>query len=260
MGRMLQAIIKDQETNGRSHRLSGAQQRKQQIARIGKEWDVRVTLTDSYTTGDVLKYVRDGRHELLWCLIGGAEHGHSKQEAREGVPIVIEEDGTAVFDHDHHHVCLVFYEDHTYDQVLNFVHKKRGEGIYAVVRNPNYTYMGWKIHAMKPQTKICADDTVVCEFGTMPIDDDTDENRGKILYMVKKYGDDMTKVKYGIFPRSDYGQAMKRKRVNPLNQVLKKQKIIDKLKLKLALAEQDMQQSLIGGYSPEGEDSDDDEE
>lgn len=256
MGRMMQAIIKDQETNGRRPRMSGAQQRKQQTARIGKEWDVRVTLTDTYTTGDVSKCVQDAKRSLLWCLVGGAERGHSKQEAREGVPISFDEDGTAVFDHDHHHLCLVFYQDHTYDQVLSMLHKKRGEGIYAVVRNPVYTYAGWKIHATKPQTKIVETERVVTEFGTMPIDEDTDENRGKILYMVKKYGDDETKVKHGIFPRSVYGKAMKRKRVDPINQMLKKQRLVDRLKAKLALAEQDMQQSVIGGYSPDDLDGD----
>ncbi len=228
MGKQLEALANASTTY---HQKGGAQKKREQQLRVGTEWDIRLTTDKDYTLDRIKKCLGQNEHLVLWYLIGGAECGKAWQERLVIDPFT----GQPIFDYVHHHICLIFHEPKTFDFVGQMFETKYRNGKYMVVRNPKHTYTGWVLHATKPKTKINPDDPhgrVVREYGTRPMDPNDEETRSQIIRMVQHYGDNTTKLEYGIAPRGDDGHELrKRKRLlaTPMIRRTRRRKCIEKM-------------------------------
>lgn len=166
--------------------------------RVSKEWDMRFSLTDELTVTQIVDNLRACKDQLVYCLISGVEFGKSQLDrpARGGW-----------FDHEpnHHvHVAIVTLNAERRDRVLKMVRPKKVGGEYCMPRKQDQTYIGWRLHHNKADTKIGSRDPL-WEYGTLPMDAFTTANGLKILRMVRLHGTDEDKIKYKGY--MDLGRA-----------------------------------------------------
>lgn len=223
MGHGLENKIKN---TGRPQ-LSGWEKRQKRDAMRGKEWDIRVTVDEDYTAEHVIKKLDEQKEKILWYLVGGAELGIAKEQKGDKDPHTLD----AVLPYEHHHICLVLNEETNYQGVGTLLGTMHRIGKYIAVRDPKHTYAGWIIHATKTKTKVDQEKRQIKEYGTRPIDEDTEENERKIRYMVRKYGDTEAKLQIGIVPRAAKAIREKRKYERQEQRVAnKKKQKIDQLR------------------------------
>lgn len=219
-------------------RLSGAAARKKQLAQHGTEWDIRVTTDEDYTIQWIVDKLDASSDKILWYLVGGEELGRAQAQDKEVDPFTLE----AVLPYVHHHVCLVLKDEASYRQVCQMIGAIHRVGKYVTLRNKDWTYAGWIIHATKIKTKTNIEKRQVKEYGTRPVDIDNEENERKIRYMVRKYGDTEAKLNIGIVPRcATEVRDKKRKEREEQRTRSKKQKRIEELKKQLEELEKDME-------------------
>lgn len=241
MGAGLKNATKNEYKKG-----SGASYVRKQNERRGTEWDIRLTTNESYTEEDIVNSVKRNKKKILWCLVGGAERGTAWEEKNQVDIMTLQK----IAPYEHHHVCLVLHKEASYADVCDMFGTKYRNGKYVVVRDKRYTYKGWIVHATKIATKIDPTCRQVMEYGTRPVDADTQENRRKIRSIVRKYGDNHDKLSIGIIPldETDIRNALKEKRDEKKEQMSRKRKIEEiEGKIEDLLVKKKTLQDLIDG-------------
>lgn len=222
-----QAMGKLQSYDNKSIKLSGCAQRKLRKTRHSNEWDIRITVEGAVTTDYIVKTIKDAKPLISWIYMGGEENG--KASIQDWQTNQWNGSIDQVLPYNHHHICLVLYKDTYYQDVFNMFHLPPGWKHYMVPRNKKYTYEGWRLHARKPQTKTGRTSAVVYEYGTAPIDDNTEDNRRMIERMIRHYGRPEDKVRIGVVPRKRrtteeiqrYTTEQKRRKIAKLQEQLK---------------------------------------
>ena len=179
MGRQLKNLSKTT-----TKKKSGAQVRREQRAARDTEWDIRFNVSNN-DPKDIVEIAKNATG-ITYVLISGEELGNAWQEQKM---LEIGQTGQAMTGKEpylHHHMCLVLHHPTSREHVATMFGLKGR--FYCTPRNRSYTYMGWKIHAMKPQTKTDQTRLRLYEAGNIPSDPITDRTRSQVGYMIKKYG------------------------------------------------------------------------
>lgn len=176
MGRQLQNLSKTT-----TKKKSGAQSRHEQRAARDTEWDIRFNVSNN-DPKDIVEIAKNATG-ITYVLISGEELGNAWQEQKM---LELGQTMPGKEPYLHHHMCLVLHHPTNREHVAAMFGLKGR--FYCTPRNRSYTYMGWKIHAMKPQTKTDRTRLRLYEAGNIPSDPITDKTRSQVEYMIKKYG------------------------------------------------------------------------
>lgn len=186
--------------------------------RLSTEWDIRLDLTNGLSIEDVVNSVVARKQEVLYCLVSGLEFGKSAVDRRLASGWMAEEEEP------HVHICLVTMLPKKRQDALQFFRSNKIGGEYAKPRESKHTYLGWRLHHCKEQTKI-GSKAPILEFGTLPMDPLNEETGMKIISMIKKYGDDDDKVQYkryydiGLVGLANRRKIKKRKAEDEVNEL-----------------------------------------
>lgn len=154
--------------------------------RASTEWDLSFTFPSDalYMPKSMIvtieDFIRTNPDQIKYALISGIEMGTNSE---------------SLTTHNAHHVhcCLVVKDAMTRDQALQVfeleeVYKHNKFKHYAMPRNPEWTYAGWKLHHTKVDTKIDPTSTILFEYGSMPQDDQDNPNvKRQLTIMRRKY-------------------------------------------------------------------------
>ena len=176
MGRQLKNLSKTT-----TKKKSGAQGRREQRAARDTEWDIRFNVSNN-DPKDVVEIAKKATG-ITYVFISGEELGTAWQEKQM---LELGQTETGKEPYLHHHMCVVLHDPTSRARVAAMFELKGR--FYCTPRNRSYTYMGWRIHAMKPQTKTDPTRLRLYEAGNIPLDPDNDKTRGQVEYMIKKYG------------------------------------------------------------------------
>lgn len=137
----------------RSYGQSSASKRgkKQEYrTRSSTEWDVRCTLhtlNHDQEVQDIQESIELNASRLQYALIGGQEYNSNE--------------------HTHVHIALIFKQPQSRHAVLLMLHREHIKNEYCSPRNPNYSYLGWKLHHCKYESKL-NDTHCIYEYGQLP--------------------------------------------------------------------------------------------
>lgn len=170
--------------------------------RESTEWDVRLDITKQLSATAIVEAAKLHKDQLLWGLVSGIEYG----KARNDRPL--NGQWTSETESFHVHIAVVLLKKAKREEVLKLFRPHKTGGEYAKPRDQTQTYAGWRMHHLKEQTKI---DDVPClwEYGTQPMDQLTEENGRKILYMRRLYGRPSDDLLYEML--LDVGRRMQNK-------------------------------------------------
>lgn len=166
--------------------------------RQSTEWDLRVNLTDEVTATSIYERMHSFKDSFVYSLVSGVEFGKCRVDRPSNKGWITEEEEL------HVHIAIITPNPVNRIQALNFVRATKSGGEYAVPRNTKHTYIGWRLHHNKQDTKIGNADPI-WEYGTLPMDPFNGETGLKIYYMVRMYGNDESKKLYKGF--TDLGLA-----------------------------------------------------
>lgn len=179
MGRQQQNLIK----TGNKKKPSGAQQRKKQAALRATEWDIRFNVSTNSLNDIIHRLKTTLKDQVVYVLVGGEERGTAYQE-RKMLAVGANTPGLAPYLH--HHMCLVVPNTVSRSRIVSMLGLQ--SPCYCVPRDPKYTYIGWYIHARKPQTKTNPTVLQLYEAGNRPLDSINEHTTKQVAYMVKQYG------------------------------------------------------------------------
>lgn len=118
--------------------------------RVSTEWDIRCTLhSDNHEEElhKILESIQCNIDRLHYALVGGLEYNSQDQT--------------------HVHIALIFKNNQSRHAALLTLQREYIKGEYAVPRNTNYSYIGWKLHHCKEETKLNTN-YLVYEYGSLP--------------------------------------------------------------------------------------------
>lgn len=153
--------------------------------RTSTEWDLSFNMPADalYMTNSIIAtvttFIDQHPGQVLYCLISGIEVGTNNRS-------------TTTKDEHHVHCALITKEFMNKEQALSVfelaqVHDHNKFKRYACPRNSNFTYMGWKLHHCKQQTKIDSTKLILFEHGTLPCDADDPDTIAKIALMRRRF-------------------------------------------------------------------------
>lgn len=157
--------------------------------RQSTEWDIRVNLTDEVTATSMYERMRSFKDSFVYSLISGVEFGKCRLDRPSNKGWNTEDEEL------HVHIAIITPNPVNRIQALNFVRATKSGGEYAVPRNTKHTYIGWRLHHNKQDTKIGSAEPL-WEYGTLPMDPFNGETGLKVYYMVRMYGDAGSKLQY----------------------------------------------------------------
>lgn len=154
---------------------SQAGEKKKRAERYNTEWDIRIDCSDTYCD-EIVQNLADNGHLLEYCLISGREQPDTVAHGSKDI---------------HVHIAIILKYAMRRDQVLSLCRgalKRTDE--YCCPRNRKFTYAGWFMHHTKLDYKLVTEQPIKWEFGILPSDDLTEENKKKAQQMFKKFAMD----------------------------------------------------------------------
>lgn len=156
--------------------------------RTSKEWDISFNMPiDFLTMPDTLiatinVYIQDNPGVVSYALIGGIEVGTNDRS-------------TTTKDEHHVHCALVITKEMTKEHALRVfqlpeVHDHNKHKRYAVPRDNKWSYVGWRLHHTKTDTKIDQSRSVLYEYGTLPTDLDTPDIKKQVYLANRKWNNE----------------------------------------------------------------------
>jgi hypothetical protein len=150
------------------------------------EWDLRLDVSEELTASRIVEYVKDKK--FIYVSVSGVEEGPERHFiANEGWRSVVSR---------HVHCALVVEKPITRHEALAYFRIKKSTPEYAAVRRTNFTYLGWKLHHAKEDTKLDGEPAILYEGGTLPMDPFNEETSVKVASMISKYGRETDVEKY----------------------------------------------------------------
>lgn len=202
------------------------QQRQQRCA---TEWDVRVDVSDGLTAENVINFIKENLSDIQYVLVSGVE----KPDLQPTQGCATKEQvgpwnggANQYGSKEHHvHVALVFQVPKQRSEVLRVVRGPRKMGDeYAAPRNAKFAYAGWIIHHAKPGYKLEGEPCIRYENGNLPMDPFTTEWALKIDALMKKWGSEQMKKRFGGY--SDMLRKDKiKERIEALNMQLEDENV-----------------------------------
>ena len=185
---------------------------KERQERMATEWDVRLDVSVALPVEDVLSRVQDSLDEMLYVLVSGVERPDLETGTEESLKAGWRNNcGSGSKEH-HVHLCIVLLAPLKRNDVLKMLRGPRKLGDeYAAPRNPKFTYAGWVIHHGKPGFKLEGEPLVRFEHGTLPMDAITTDNAMKIRGLLRKWGTDENRKRFGVYTEMLERDAIKRK-------------------------------------------------
>lgn len=191
--------------------------------RLSTEWDLRIDLTNGLTVTAIVERMRSFKDSLIYGLISGVEYGKCRVDRPTNKSWFTEAE-------EHHvHVALVTMVPINRASALEYLRPTKTGGEYAVPRNTKHTYIGWRLHHNKLDTKI-GDADPLWEYGTLPMDALNGPTGLKIYYMVRTYGRPQDKITYadyiqlGQTAKNEQAKQRKRKIEEEVEELRKKVK------------------------------------
>lgn len=168
--------------------------------RASTEWDLSFTFPDDalYMPNSMIvtieDFIRKNPGQVKYALISGIEVGTNA-------------DSLTTHNAHHVHCCLIIKDAMTRDQALQvfelpevYAHNKFKH--YAVPRNQEWPYIGWKLHHTKTETKIDPNSLILYEYGQLPDDNWLNpETKRKITVMRRKFETDYKPAPRGPVPQ-----------------------------------------------------------
>lgn len=143
--------------------------------RKANAWDIRFDTAnidiDAYVES-VKKHIK----KILYLLVSGKEFGSNPLMGKPG----------AFYESEHVHIAFISYDPMTRTEVLEWFRPKKETQEYCTPRNAKFTYLGWRIHHVKDETKI-TDKRILYESGTLPMDRINEKNANEIRRMLNKF-------------------------------------------------------------------------
>lgn len=169
------SLMRNYAPYDRKKQSSQAGKKKERAERYSTEWDIRIDCDDSYCK-EIIKNLTASSNLISYCLVSGLEQ---PDEVKYGSKDV------------HVHIALILEYALRRDQVLGLCRglQKRTEE-YCTPRNRKYTYAGWYLHHTKLDWKLVKDVPIRYEYGTLPEDEPTEENKKNIQRLFKKFSMD----------------------------------------------------------------------
>lgn len=175
---------------------------QQRQTRCATEWDIRIDVSPGLTAENVINFIKENLGDIQYVLVSGVEQ-----------PDIQPTQGCATQDQigpwtggankfgstgNHVHVALVVHVPKNRTEVLRMVRGPRKMGDeYAAPRNNKFSYAGWIVHHSKPGFKLDGEPGVRYENGDLPMDPFTTEWALKIDNIMRKWGSDSMKVRFG---------------------------------------------------------------
>nr|QTE03409.1 MAG: replication-associated protein [Phoenicopteridae CRESS-DNA-virus sp.] len=170
------------------------------------QWDLRFD-TSKIDIDDILMNVRNNLQFTTYVLIGGKEFGsHAVYVAgRPATPVEATE---------HVHCALIVKTPIKRWQALKIFRETKVDDEYCVPRNEKFTFLGWRLHHIKDDTKV--DDTrIIFEHGTLPMDRIDEHNIKEIKRMLAKFPGP-TDPRYTPFIEMATDEGIKRRKVEKM--------------------------------------------
>lgn len=160
--------------------------------RTGKEWDIRIDITDRWNIVSILDRLQCNKDAFAYLLVGGLEFGTAKLDRP------VDNKWNSENPEPHIHIAMITKNIVSRLDALKFVREFKTGGEYCVPRKTNLTYIGWRLHHSKPATKSVGD-KILLEHGQLPMDAITPEISLQVYYMVRRYGREEDKNKFKIY-------------------------------------------------------------
>nr|QTE03564.1 MAG: replication-associated protein [Syrmaticus reevesii CRESS-DNA-virus sp.] len=170
------------------------------------QWDLRFD-TATIDMEDMLMHVRNNLQFTTYVLIGGKEFGSH--------PIFIPgQVSTHLEPTEHVHCALIVKTPIKRWQALKIFRDNKLDDEYCVPRNEKFTFLGWRLHHIKDDTKI--DDTrIIFEHGTLPMDRIDEHNIKEIKRMLAKFPGP-TDPRYTPFIEMATDEGIKRRKLEKM--------------------------------------------
>jgi len=186
---------------------SGAKTRYR--TQTSNEWDISINLPSENpqeAAATVVSYVRNNvtrsDTQIDYVLVSGIEY---TEQARD-------EENTTI-DNYHLHICLITKSHVNRAQALSCIRAFRiGHKEYSAIRNKKWSYYGWRVHHIKVETKIDPASLILFEYGTLPVDQWTDQKIQATSKVVCKFGSDEVKEDWKTIKASERFEQAEAKR------------------------------------------------
>lgn len=182
--------------------------REKRRTETSNEWDIGLNLEKEDVATHIAVLIAYCKAQcekpdtpIVYLLIGGVEYTEQTRK----------KDNTTK-DNYHVHICLVTNKKINKQEALSCVRiMKMGPKEYARVRqnknNKHQTYYGWRIHHIKPDTKIDVNKRLLFEFGTLPEDVWDNAKITNCNGVVRRYGSVQDQNEWSTY-RSTIRQGM----------------------------------------------------
>lgn len=184
------------------NRASGGARAATYATREATQWDLRFD-TANVNVQDIIDRLKLHKQEIVYALVGGKEFG-SHPVYGVGAP-------THVDPTEHVHCCLIVPKPIKRWQALKFFREEKYQDEYCVPRKQSFTFLGWRLHHIKDDTKI-GDERILYEYGTLPMDEVTEHNIKEIKRMLNKFPGP-TDPRYEPFLQLATDEGIKRRKV-----------------------------------------------
>ena len=127
----------------------------------------------------IMAQLRERKDDFLYALVGAKEFGSHP----------IYQQGTAprhVDPTEHIHCALITKQPIKRYEALKFFREEKLADEYCVPRNEKFTYLGWRLHHIKDETKV-GEERILYESGSLPMDNINEHNVKEIKRMIAKF-------------------------------------------------------------------------
>ncbi len=218
---------------------SGGARKPVYANRESTQWDLRFD-TSKVDVEDLIGSLRNRLDDITYVLIGGKEFGTSAvfMFGRPVTPIEATE---------HVHCALIVKKPIKRWEALKFFRESKIDDEYAVPRNEKFTYLGWRLHHIKDDTKI-DDKRILFEHGTLPMDRIDESNIKEIKRMVAKFPGP-TDPRYTPYIEMATDEAIKRRKLEKMEaEIPALREELRQYQERRAMSDQDM--DAIDGLNP----------
>ena len=162
---------------------------KERAERMSNEWDLAFCLSNSLESTTAIHSVANDIVQRINKTINANDDDMFRYVLISGIEVG-ESDDNNTKDNYHVHVCLILAEECNRATALHlFVKSNFPYKSYATPRNADFSYFGWRLHHLKPQTKIDKN-RLLFEHGALPTDTWSVDLLRKAIVIAKKWGND----------------------------------------------------------------------
>ena len=116
--------------------------------RTGKEWDLRIDITDEWTIVDIIERLQCNKEAFTYLLVGGLEFGTAKLDRP------VNNKWQSEIPEPHVHIAIISKNIITRQMALEFVRPHKTGGEYCKPRDQSQTYIGWLFITLNQQLNL----------------------------------------------------------------------------------------------------------